>query len=204
MNFQDIIELAKNASTTEKMKLVEVLFPEVSDPSDDDPPGMSFESRTNRNINIVSRLLLMQARNIDALAVAIKAQGDQISGEIRAEGNRVSEEIGKMDATISEQQRVQSSFRGVYAEAETDKADLAIAGLFAPQHGISPNDLETWPLCRRALRRLYNENRDAIEGLDLLGDNPTESFRRPDIIAAVTLAWEEQDDPPTFYITVEA
>ena len=158
--------------------------------------------------NLVRRELLTQELLALPETVAKMAKGlDAIREHAEATNKRldgIDSNIVRMRSTQEDQARAQSNFRGVYAHTEAADDDHRIAGLFANIYNLDHELVETWPIGRRDLNRLANSNIDAIRQLDLKGNNPVASFRRPDIIAAVKRVDDDQEVPPVFCLAVEA
>ena len=123
--------------------------------------------------------------------------------EISGNFSEVQTSIVRVENMLSEQEQAQSSFRGAYAQSTSNSHDLEIAAKFADIHGLETDWIETTHIRRRTLREWANTHRDALLTLDLKQSNPLIKFRRPDIVAAITDATDE-DSIPVYYLAVEA
>ena len=123
--------------------------------------------------------------------------------EISGNFPEVQTSIVRVENMLSEQEQAQSSFRGAYAQSTANSHDLEIAAKFADIHGLETDWIETTHIRRRTLREWANTHRDALLTLDLKQSNPLIKFRRPDIVAAITDATDE-DSIPVYYLAVEA
>ena len=116
---------------------------------------------------------------------------------------QVQTSITGVESTLKEQEQAQDSFRGTYAQSTANKDDLEIASKFADIHGLETDWIETTHIRRRDLRKWAKTHRDVLLTLDLKQSNPLIKFRRPDIVAAITDATDE-DAIPVYYLAVEA
>ena len=145
----------------------------------------------------------------DGIAALVKGMADYktatenqlvgISGNIA----EMKTSITKLDDTLSEQEQAQSSFRGTYAQSTASEEDVEIARKFAGAHGLDSVLIDTIHIRRRTLREWANTYRDALLTLDLKQSNPLDKFIRPDIVAAIFDATDE-DAIPVYYLAVEA
>ena len=111
--------------------------------------------------------------------------------------------IVRFENMLSEQEQAQSSFRGTYAQSTASEEDVEIARKFAAAHGLDSVLIDTIHIGRRTLREWANTHRDVLLTLDLKQSNPLDKFIRPDIVAAITDATDE-DATPVYYLAVEA
>lgn len=116
---------------------------------------------------------------------------------------QVRTSIAGVESTLREQEQAQSSFRGTYAQSAANREDLEIAAKFADTHGLNAEWIEAEHIRRTTLRQWTVNHRTALLSLDLKQTNPLIKFRRPDIIAAITDATDE-DAAPVYYLAVEA
>ncbi len=123
--------------------------------------------------------------------------------EISGNFPEVQTSIVRVENMLSEQEQAQSSFRGTYAQSAASEEDMEIAGMFAGAHGLDVGLIETMHIRRRTLREWSVTHRDALLTLDLKQSNPLGKFCRPDIVAAITDATDE-DATPVYYLAVEA
>ena len=145
----------------------------------------------------------------DGIAALVKGMADYktatenqlvgISGNIA----EMKTSITKLDDTLSEQEQAQSSFRGTYAQSTANKHDLEIAAKFADTHGLETEWIEATHIRKTTLRGWTVTHRDVLLALDLKQSNPLIKFRRPDIVAAISDATDE-DAIPVYYLAVEA
>ena len=89
-----------------------------------------------------------------------------------------------------------------YAEWIASKEDLEIASKFADIHGLERDWIEATHIRRRDLREWVKTHRDVLLALDLKQSDPLIKFRRPDIVAAIVDAADE-DATPVYYLAAE-
>ena len=176
------IEAVEAASPATRHRLAATLLLADIDVLLETGDEMSFEDRTTRNLEAVTRLMRVQSRNIEEL----------------------SDNIQNLTDAVNDRQREERNFRGNYAQSAALAADLDIAALFAPVHGLDPQRIESWRLRRRKITALTTITDEEMASLQLRGDNPLGSLRRPDLIAGVNLAQDGRDAPKVYFITVEA
>ena len=130
-------------------------------------------------------------------------QVDKRLDQVEVDIKEVKMDINGLGDSYRREVRAQSSFRGAYAQQAANSDDLDIAVLFARRHGLDEDRIQTWHLPRRTLDTWVDTY---IEALRALGLEPgaLRAFRRPDIVAEVKDLAADQDEAPSYYITVEA
>ena len=169
------------------------------------------ELLTEELLSVPTRLTTLE-QGIAALlehAEVTNRRLDGIEGDIREMKGDIKEvkmDINGLGDSYRREVRAQSSFRGAYAQQESNNSDLDIAALFALRHGLYEDRIQTWHLSRRSLDTLVaHSHRDAIEVTRPGTQGALRSFRRPDIVAEVKgPGCRTKMQAPSYYIAVEA
>ena len=166
------------------------------------------ELLTEELLSVPTRLTTLE-KGIAALlehAEVTNRRLDGVEGDIRemkGDTREVKMDINGLGDSYRREVRAQSSFRGAYAQQASNSADLDIAALFARQHGLDEDRIQTWHLPRRTLDTWVDTYTEALRALGL-EPRALRAFRRPDIVAEVKDLATDQDAAPSYYITVEA
>ena len=209
----DIIDAVEGADALDRQRLLTALLPMDVDVEEDDET-LTFEQRTNRGFRTLSRLIIVQAANIDAqgkniaeLTKTVEVQGEHLTGEICAQSKNIGEltqSLESLNNNIKTELRAQSSYRGNYAQSVAEADDVHVAGLFARQHGLDPNWVKTRSLSNNELDEWKSSHEERLRALHLKRDNALVSFTRPDVIAEVRPTRAPSDSPPSYYLVIEA
>ena len=142
------------------------------------------------------------AKRFDGLEKRLTEKVDGLEKGMQGMENRLTEQIDGLGTKVDTELKAQGAFRGTYAQSATIHERLIISNKFAHLHGIKRTDamgvrrdvLKTW---------LQGEYTDVVEGLQLR-ERVWETFLVPDMIAAVHDLMAPNEDPPLYYIAVEA
>ena len=137
-------------------------------------------------------------KRFDGLATDMKGMEERLTNQIGV----VGEQIDGLGTKVNTELRAQSAFRGTYAQSAAIDERIKISNKFAHLHGAKRTDamgvrrdvLKTW---------LQGEYTDVVEGLGLR-ERAWETFLVPDMVAAAHDLMAPNEDPPLFYIVVEA
>ena len=137
-------------------------------------------------------------KHFDGLASDMKGMEERLTNQIGA----VGKQIDGLGTRVDTELRAQSAFRGNYAQSAAINERIRIANKFAHLHGARRTDamgvrrdvLKTW---------LQGEYTDVVEGLRLR-ERAWETFLVSDMVAAVQDLMAPNEDPPLYYIAVEA
>ena len=114
----------------------------------------------------------------------------------------VKRDIDGLGNAFRQEVKAQSSFRGNYAQATATADRREIASLFADRHGLNA-EIDAMLVSSSTTRRWLRENIESVRALKLRG-RAMRTFLQPDLIAEVKHLLADDDEPPAFYIAVEA
>ena len=137
-------------------------------------------------------------KHFDGLASDMKGMEERLTNQIGA----VGEQIDGLGTRVDTELRAQSAFRGNYAQSAAISERVRIANKFAHLHGARRTD--AMGVRRDVLKAwLQGEYTDVVEGLRLR-ERVWETFLVSDMVAAVHDLMAPNENPPLYYIAVEA
>lgn len=114
----------------------------------------------------------------------------------------VKRDIDGLGNAFRQEVKAQSSFRGNYAQTYATADRREIASLFAARHGLNA-EIDAMRVSSSTTKRWLRENIESVRALKLRG-RAMRTFLQPDLIAEVKHLLADDDEPPVFYIAVEA
>ena len=166
-----------------------------------------FDQMERRLDQMDSRLNQMD-RRLDQMDRRLD-QMDERLGRVEADVKDLKEDmvvvkrdIDGLGNAFRQEVKAQSSFRGNYAQTTATADRREIASLFAGRHGLN-GEIDAIGISSSTTKRWIRENIESVRALKLR-DRSLRTFLQPDLIAEVKHLLADDDDPPAYYITVEA